>query len=316
MKELFFETANLKAYYVTSGDVRQDTRIVVSFRSLIRPGRPYETGESETTIRRAGLDAIHIIPNSNKWYQYPEIHDLLDRVGSITRTYETVATYGLSMGGFGALQASAILDADLSVTYSPQFSVDSSRLDFVDRGWQRQVAGVKFLWDSPENISKKCRHVVIYDPRHTDSKHIAEIQKHVCLEALILPFAGHHTWRTAKHAGIGEKLLRRLLLGETDLAWVRQAVRNSRRTDARYFVNLWRQSARSTEALQHALSIDLLLTMMSLGAEEWPFAVEHRPNVWADVQAAIAELRSNGKFDEAERAEATIERIRRRGRLD
>jgi hypothetical protein len=316
MKELIFETENLKAFYATSGDARQDARIAVTFRSLIKPGRIYETGESESTIRRSGFDAVHVIPKSNRWYQYSEMPDLMEVIRRIPSTYDMVATYGLSMGGFGALQASAFLDADLSVAYSPQFSVDNTKLDFVDLGWQQKVRGATFVWDAAENISKRCRHVVVYDPRHTDAKHVAELRKHVVIEGIVFPFAGHHTWRSAKHAGIGEKLLRRALLGETQFGWARQAVRASRYSDARYFVNLWRQSRIGPKALEQAMLIDPLLAMTSLQRKEWKHAEDCRADIWAEVQTALAQLRSAGKAEEAQRVEDTLERIRRRGELE
>lgn len=250
MREVIFETPNLKVLYVTAGEEPRCNLIVISFMSLIKAGVTYENGESETTIRRSGADAVHIIPASNRWYQYPEIFDVLDLIQSITRRYDRIVTYGMSMGGFAALQSSRFLKAHTTISYSPQISVDAAKYDFIDAGWQRKVRGAQFIWDDLGNVSQTAHHVVLYDPFHADSKHVGVLRKHVPLEEIVVPFAGHHSWRAAKHAGIGGKLLISLIHGDRDVSWARAALRDSRKSNPIYSENkerLW--SARGGPAI-------------------------------------------------------------------
>ncbi len=87
-------------------------------RTLDRPG----FGEVFFDIN--SIDAIHVIPRNNDWYQYPEIVEACHRVRELTACYPHVVAYGQSMGGYGAIRLGGRVGAHLALAISPQFSID------------------------------------------------------------------------------------------------------------------------------------------------------------------------------------------------
>ncbi len=234
-----FESTNLRVIFVPGRGATAAESIVISFRSLLAAGRtvkdPFpETGESQITIQKSGADALHFIPASNLWYQYPEMTAALTAAKVISDRYRHVITYGMSMGGFAALQSSGFLNAGRTITYSPQVSVNHQKYDFINGGWIRKMQGAAFLWDDLAHISRTASHFVVYDPLDTDRKHIEVLRSHVSTREIPVPFSGHHSWRTIKDAGIGSAMLSRLINGETDIAWIRDAIRKGRRQSPIY----------------------------------------------------------------------------------
>lgn len=67
-------------------------------RSLDRPGF------GEVFFDANGIDAIHITPRNNDWYQYPEIEEACRRIRTLTTSYPRVVAYGQSMGGYSAIR--------------------------------------------------------------------------------------------------------------------------------------------------------------------------------------------------------------------
>lgn len=238
-----FESKNLRVLFVPGRGAARTDRIVIAFRSMLAAGHIAQklfpdTGESQITIQKTGADALHFLPASNHWYQYPEIFDALAATKSISDRYHHVITYGMSMGGFAALQSSAFLNADITITYSPQISVDHRKYNFVNRRWQSRMSGATFLWDDLAHISTTARHIVIYDPFDPDHKHIGVLRSHVTPEVILTPFSGHHSWRAIKDAGIGSAMLTRLIRGETDHAWIRKSIRAGRRNNPVYLAKM------------------------------------------------------------------------------
>lgn len=241
--KIVFESANLRVGFVAADEEQRSDRIVIGFRSLLpslkKLGLTFPTvGESQGTIKRSGLDALHFLPRSNRWYQYPEMADALALAKSLIEGYRHVTTYGMSMGGFAALQCSAYLNADTTITYSPQVSVDQRKYDFVSDRWAQKMRGVTYCWDDLENISRTARHVVVYDPFALDRKHVAVLRSVGAVTEIRVPFSGHHCWRAVMGAGIGGAMLKHLLNGGSDVAWIRKAIRAGRRNDAVYLVHL------------------------------------------------------------------------------
>lgn len=244
--EKVFESTNLRVIFVPGRGARSAERIVVSFRSMLAGGRNSkdlfpETGESQITIQKSGADALHFIPASNRWYQYPEMSMALAAARSISERYRDVITYGMSMGGFAALQSSGFLNAGRTITYSPQVSVDHRKYKFINSGWQRKMRGAAFVWDDLRNISRTACHYVVYDPLDPDREHIRILRSNVSVQPIVVPFSGHHSWRAVKEAGIGSALLKRLINGESDTAWIRKAIRESRRGNPVYLAKMKEQ---------------------------------------------------------------------------
>jgi hypothetical protein len=237
--EIVFESANLRVGFVPAREARRSDRIVIAFRSLLaslrKTGLDFPTsGESQITIQRSGADALHFLPANNRWYQYPEMQEALAIAKAYSERYRNITTYGMSMGGFAALQSSAFLNACSTVTYSPQISVDERKYDFIQARWLDRMRGVTFCWDDLGNISRTAQHIVVYDPFERDRRHVAVLRSVATVTEVRVPFSGHHCWRALGNAGIGGTALTRLLMGNPDIAWLRKTIRAGRRDDAVY----------------------------------------------------------------------------------
>lgn len=212
---------------------------MIAFRSLLaslkQSGLIFPTsGESQITIQRSGADALHFLPANNRWYQYPEMQEALAIAKACCAPYRHITTYGMSMGGFAALQSSAFLDAGVTVTYSPQISVDERKHDFILPRWLDRMRGVAFCWDDLENISRTAQHIVVYDPFEVDRRHVEVLRSVATVTEVRVPFSGHHCWRALGGAGIGGAALTQLLQGKPDIAWLRKTIRAGRREDVVY----------------------------------------------------------------------------------
>lgn len=248
-------------------------QLVVTFTALVNEANPERHGLSQASLRTAGIDAIHIFPRLNHWYQSSDIFRILDATAKVSSAYQERITYGLSMGGFAALQASGILDATRTVTWAPQFTVDQTKVSF-PAGWQNLVKGVEFLWDDFDvNVSHTAEHWVAFDPRHKDRMQIAEISQRVSIRPFLLPFGGHHVWLEFIHAGLGAAALLAFIRDDReDLKALRIKMRAARRTSVRYWVRLAEESPRwRSEALlrAHALSPDHKELVAAMKRFEW-----------------------------------------------
>jgi hypothetical protein len=153
-----FRSANLVARAVTglSAD-----RCVVTFspfednHALGRPG--FEQG----FLRRARVDAIHVIPRGNHAYQYADLPELCRQVAKVTSTYARIVAYGSSMGGYAAIRYGGWAGADVALALSPQFTLDPWRRPF-DGRWPDHVRNVQFLHEHGRVPVRQA--IVVYDP--------------------------------------------------------------------------------------------------------------------------------------------------------
>lgn len=253
--EVWFQSGNVAAVFSPNSSGVESGILVVTFTALVEG--PLRDGLSRETLRKTGIDAVHVVPKGNDWYQYDEMPALLDQIKIRSTAYSEIVTYGLSMGGTAALQSSGQLSACRTVTYAPQFSVDRKRVPF-DPGWQDRVSGLDFVWDDfDKNVSKDAQHIIAYDPRMADRRHVGEIQKRVPVVPLRIPFGGHHVWHTLNQAGIGSTALAAMIRGDFDLQDIRSSLRKARRNDVRYWMNIARTTSRWRDsAIQHAIVID------------------------------------------------------------
>jgi hypothetical protein len=125
-------------------------RLVVTFDSYAHDLRPDRPGFGEHFLAGHRIDAVHVIPRANDWYQHPEMPAAARLVSEIAADYQRVVAYGSSMGGYAAIRFGCAVGASLALALSPQFSIDpavvpfetrwagdSKRLDFaLERRWE------------------------------------------------------------------------------------------------------------------------------------------------------------------------------------
>ena len=191
--------------------------------SLDRPGF------GESFLHSEGLPAIHFVSGANHWWQTTEMVPALRSARRFARRVSHVrrASYGSSMGGFGALQTAADLDVDAVFAVSPQFSVHAEYVPFETR-WRKEAATLERIAPAIGPIPDDVRVVVAFDPAHAhDAAHVSLIPTKI--EAVALPYSGHPSTKVLAQTSHLKPLVRLLCDGEWISADVAELARNARR---------------------------------------------------------------------------------------
>jgi hypothetical protein len=181
---------------------------LVTFEPLWR--NPREQPFGGRFAAKYGLNALHIVPVDNSWYQYPEMEDCLAAVARVTGP--DVVAMGASMGGYGAVTLADRFGATRSIALAPQFSIRRSLVPFETR-WAPEAARIAFQpWDG--RVAKGCRHFVIHEPATLDAEHVRLIAEHgEDVVPVAVPAGGHTVSRVLVEAGALSHVVLKVLSG-------------------------------------------------------------------------------------------------------
>jgi tetratricopeptide (TPR) repeat protein len=247
------------------------------YRTLDRPGF------GEAFLDGAGVDAIHVIPRDNTWYQNPDMLDAMARVHEATRDYARVVAYGSSMGGYAALRFGGIAGAHAALALSPQYSIDPALVPWEIR-WLESGKHFRPLWEGKLPFPRLKQAYVAYDPLNIDKKHIALLAGKLQLQPLRLKHGGHPVTGFLAEIGLLKRLILSVCHNSLDpaafvaTAWARRA------QSAQYFTTL----ADATAGWRHDKRLALIRR-----------AVELTPNSATTIRRLAIELRHARQFDEA-----------------
>jgi tetratricopeptide (TPR) repeat protein len=214
VRETYYRSANLHVYGVRSFATG---RVVITFAPVTFPADLDQPGFGEAFLRKHGIDAVHVVPASNAWYQYPDMPDALEAVATRTSHYPCRIAYGSSMGGYAAINFSAHLDVHRIIAISPQFSIDPKKLPD-DRRWRHEAERIDFLHDHIAELRPASRQTyVVYDNQNAlDSQHVARIARSVALTEVGLEFAGHPAGGALVETGLLSRMVRQMIAGDFD----------------------------------------------------------------------------------------------------
>ncbi len=185
---MIYTSPNLRVIAQSPG---RSSFLVVTFESLIDPHEPPRKGFAQTFLAAHGIDAVHVIGHSNAWYQYPDMPEALAAIRAVGRRYAEVVTYGLSMGGYAAINFAAELGASRAIAISPQYSIDPRKVPFETR-WDAYVRPIRFCCDQIDRMGGCPVQVwAIHDPENLDRRHIALIARWLTVHPVPVPFGGH-----------------------------------------------------------------------------------------------------------------------------
>ena len=226
------------------------TRVIVTFAPWRSDPGLERPGFGEDFLAAHELDGIHVTCAGNDWYQYPEMPEVYETIRRAAAPYQSLVTYGVSMGGYQAIKAAAPLAANRVLAISPQVSVDPRKVPFETR-WA-EAREIAFIDD--EIIKGHARYVVVYDPRSPlDAAHARKIAAVVGDQyQVLMPFAGHWVLRTWKEAQFTTKAVLTLLKSKRDTAGVRRMFRELRRKSPSYLGEML-ALARLTPAMETTL---------------------------------------------------------------
>jgi hypothetical protein len=200
-------------------------------RSLDRPGF------GEAFFDTNGIDAIHIVPRNNDWYQYPEIDEACRRVRELTASYPHVVAYGQSMGGYGAIRLGGRVGAQVALAISPQFSIDPAVAPFEPR-WAGDAARIDFQIERSAGHDFVAKAYVAYDPHDLDARHVELYRPHTEVVDLRLPNGGHPASGFMVDTGILQQAVLDLCRGTFDIPALRAQARQARHASPILYANL------------------------------------------------------------------------------
>lgn len=117
-------------------------------------------GFGEDFLRNQQVDAIHVLPKRNDWYQHPGLPDVCRLIAARTAAYERVIAFGSSMGGYAAIRYGGWAGADVAFALSPQFTPRPLRPPF-DQRWRTEAISIRFTHESTRGFTPTA--VVAYD---------------------------------------------------------------------------------------------------------------------------------------------------------
>jgi tetratricopeptide (TPR) repeat protein len=234
MSEEIFRSADLVVRKV--GDHGKSCCVVTfdsftDFRALDR------TGFGEGFLNGVGVDAIHIIPRENAWYQHPEMLDAMACVHAATRAYERVVSYGSSMGGYAALRFAGVAGANAALALSPQYSIDPAVVPWEER-WLEPGKHFNSVWEGVLPLPELPEAYIAYDPLNIDRKHIALLARHMRFEPIGLEQGGHPVTGFLAETGMLKTLILSICRNTFDRDAFVAEVSARRTRSAQYFITL------------------------------------------------------------------------------
>lgn len=219
-------------------------RLVVTFDYSAASSRPPDIPAC-SFFAAIGFDQIHISTKKDNWYQTREFMEVVDHINSIRKGYEQVVTYGNSMGAYGAMLISGLVNATRVIAFAPQFSVDPLTVPNEHR-WQAARDRIDFIYrDVSEFISKTATKFIIYDPFYKeDQVHVDMFRSTILFEEIKLPFAGHYPASALNEANILVDIMKMMIFEEQAARYIAALRRKSRRQTGIYLIHLSQALAR------------------------------------------------------------------------
>jgi pimeloyl-ACP methyl ester carboxylesterase len=202
------KSANLRAV-LTVGDASRLEHAgveLVTFDQINPSQRRVPFGASFAAKYR--LNAVHIVPRGNDWYQYPDLDDCLAAVAALTG--EDATAYGGSMGGFAATTYADAVGARKVIALGAQYSIQRAAVPFEVR-WAEEAACIQFRPDH-DQVAQNSHHYLIYDPGQRDARHALLIaRKAKQVTQFEIHGGGHTVGQVLKEAGVLSRVVLKIM---------------------------------------------------------------------------------------------------------
>ena len=184
----------------------------------------------QALIAEAGWDGLFAIPKILDWYQAPELWEFFSmmRKTGFFGSYDSVVTYGSSMGGFAALAFAKSIGANRVVALQPRTSLhhtfpwpskQSSRLNYSRVGPHADALG---------GVRADMDILIFADPLYPrDWRHAKRVLNATLFRT---PFSAHHVPEYFNEMGVLGEISRAALGGTLNRAWFNQVMRERRHT--------------------------------------------------------------------------------------
>ena len=190
---------NLPNYRIDTFLADNSTKLVVTFEPMgrIKSDGPNREGWGLAFLQEQGYSVMAVMFKECDWYRKPDLAAFFAQMykRGFFHGFDEVATYGGSMGGYGALayagavKASTVLALNPQVTLSPLWAPWETRFAFARKfDWQGEFAHAGSGIKNTRNV------YVVYDPlTPLDAKQVHLLdQYHAGVVKLKIPVVGHH----------------------------------------------------------------------------------------------------------------------------
>ncbi|MGB0507137.1 MAG: hypothetical protein ACPGGK_13155 [Pikeienuella sp.] len=222
------------------------TSVFVAFPDFQRGDGFSRYGFGQNWFSSRNAPCIYIRCAQSLWFQDQEILEVIKAIRAFAGTAQ-LTTYGLSMGGFGALLFSGALQAENVIAIAPQFSIDRAIAPFETRwhGVADHIGHGGTVHDMHSMVSGTARKILIYDERSADGPQVALFRKDSTWRTLRLPFGGHEAAQMLREANALSSVLDTATSTGPDLAAIAQTRRKGRRNSVIYWLNMAHQASQS-----------------------------------------------------------------------
>lgn len=204
--EKLFRGKDLRAIRLCPKPDTTDQTLFITFSNFRRTPSLQDDGFGQDFLSKTGIAAIHVICAGNTWFQSPEVLQLAQAVLPARRHFAKAVGYGSSMGGFGAMMFSKLLNLDATLTISPQYSIQPHKVEG-DSRWAHIARQLDFVFDDMDaGLSKTANHTLFYDPCTADDIH-ARLYEKKGVTSFALPYSGHSSAGYLQQVGVLSKLV-------------------------------------------------------------------------------------------------------------
>lgn len=224
--------------YTVEVHLRDPSRLVVCFDSRAESYDPSQTRPAWAYgfLEKRGLSAVHVKPDQSCWYRQSQVADLLTaaRDAGLFAAFDTVMTYGGSMGGFGALSFAATTQATTCLALNPQANLgpdvrawETRYPEALDQDWTGPLCDLGTTTATTANV------ICVLDPRYMPDRRQVELINNPHMTRLHIPFVRHRIPAHINALQMLKQLFADSLAGAVDPVWFRTQARR-RRTLLRY----------------------------------------------------------------------------------
>ena len=191
------------------------TCCVVTFDSFTDHRTLDRPGFGEQFLRINEIDAFHVIPRENRWYDHLEMAAAMAAVHAATRGYDRVVTYGSSMGAYAAIRFAGLAGAHAILALSPQFSIHPGTVPW-ERRWAAQGMRYDPHWERELPAPAVDDACVVFDPTGLDAWHVAKLARFFPCQVIGMPNAGHPVTGCLAEIGLLQPLVLGICRGDLD----------------------------------------------------------------------------------------------------
>lgn len=180
---------------------------------------------------------LFIKPVVSDWFRGQELFHFLSALNKdgLFDAFNSVMTYGGSMGGYGAIAFADLCKAQKVLAYNPQATLNPKKVPWERRfNWAPKQDWEGPLWNAADGCQAAQQVVLVFDPHHgNDRQHVALLDVPGRID-LLIPYVGHRTPLHVKNMGLSAQLFKDVADGTFEHAVWRGNMRRRRFLEVYY----------------------------------------------------------------------------------